>query len=57
MSKLGDVLSKEVYCNLNVSLTGVWGQSLQPPEAMDVWGQSPLAAGRFFVIFGKKKLV
>ena len=34
MSNLGDVLSKLVY--LNVSQTGVWGQSPQPPVAMGV---------------------
>ena len=46
MSKLADVLSKEVYCNSNVSLTkGYWGLGAKPP-----------AAGRFFIVFWKKKL-
>ena len=47
MSKLADVLSKEVYCNSNVSLTGVWGRSPQPPEAIGVWGRSPQPLGDF----------
>ena len=29
MSKLGNVLSKEKYCNSNVLVTGVWGRSPQ----------------------------
>ena len=44
-------LSKEVYSNWNLSQTGVWGRSPQPPDDMEVWGQNPLAAGR---CFGKK---
>ena len=53
MSKLGDVLSKEVHCNFNVSQTGT-----EPPTAVGCMGlgaKSP-AAGQFFVIFWKKKL-
>ena len=45
-SNLGDVLSELVYSN--VSQTGVWGQSPQPPEAMSRWA--------IFVSFWKKKL-
>ena len=45
MSNLGDVLSKLVYSN--VSQTGVWGQSPQPPVAMGGLGAKPPAAGRF----------
>ena len=52
MSSLGDVLSKVVYSN--VSQTGVWGLSPQPPVAMGVWGQRAIF-GRF-VSFWKKKL-
>ena len=44
MSKLEDVLSKEVYRNSNASQTGILGAQLP-------------AAGRFFVIFWKKKAV
>ena len=45
MSNLGDVLRKLVYSN--VSQTGVWGQSPQPPVAMGVWGQRPQLLGDF----------
>ena len=47
MSKLGDVLSKEVYCNSNLLLTGARRRSHQPPEAMWVWGRSPQPLGNF----------
>ena len=40
MSKLEDVLSKKAYCNSNVLLTGVWGQSPQPLEAMRAGGEA-----------------
>ena len=53
MLKLVDVLGKEVYCNSNVSLTGVWGQSPQPPEAIVVWGEAP-SRRAFFCSFLKK---
>ena len=52
MTNLGDVLSKLVYSN--VSQTGVWGQSPQPPMAMGVWGQNPQPLGDFSKFFGKK---
>ena len=40
-------LSKKVHCNLNVSQTGVWGQSPQPPEAMGGLG-APLGDFSYF---------
>ena len=52
MSNLGDVLSKLVYSN--VSQTGVWRRSPQPPVAMGVWGRSHQPLGDFFVRFWKK---
>ena len=45
MSNLEDVLKKLMYSN--VSQTGVWGRSPQPPVAMGVWGQSPQPLGDF----------
>ena len=51
-SNLEDVLSKLVYSN--VSETGVWGQSPQPPVAMGVWGQSPQPLGDFCKFLEKK---
>ena len=51
-SNLGDVLSKLVYSN--VSQTGVWGRSPQPPMAMGVWGQSPQPLGDFCKFLEKK---
>ena len=51
MSKLGNVLSKEVYCNndSNVSQT-------EPPATIGYGGLGAKlpAAGRFFVIFWEK---
>ena len=59
MSNLGDVLRKLVYSN--VSQTGVWRRSPQPPVAMGVWGQSPQPQGDFCKIWKKclfwKKIV
>ena len=49
---LGDVLSKLVYSN--VSQTGVWGRSPQPPVAMGVWEQSPQPLGDFCKFLEKK---
>ena len=56
MSKLAGMLSEEVHCNSNVSLTGVWGGA---PSHWRHWGlkASPPAAGRFFVVFLEKKAV
>ena len=51
MSSLGDVLSKLVYSN--VSQTGVWGRSPQPPEAMGPGGKAP-SRWAIFVSFWKK---
>ena len=45
-------MSKLVYSN--VSETGVWGQSPQPPVAMGVWGQSPQPLGDFCKFLEKK---
>ena len=45
-------VSKLVYSN--VSETGVWGQSPQPPMAMGVWGQSPQPLGDFCKFLEKK---
>ena len=46
MSKLGDVFSKEVYRNLNVSLTGL---GAAPPAARGYGGlgEEPLPLGDF----------
>ena len=55
MSNLEDVLSKLVYSN--VSETGVWGQSPQPPMAMGVWGQSPQPLGDFCKFLEKKAMI
>ena len=52
MSNLGDVLSKLVYSN--VSQTGVWGRSPQPPVAKGVWGRSLQPLGDFRKFLGKK---
>ena len=41
MFELGDVLSKEMYCNSNVLLTGVWGRIFQQLYAMGSWGEAP----------------
>ena len=30
-----------MYCNSNVSQTGIWGRSPQPPEAMGSVGKAP----------------
>ena len=49
-------MSKEVYCNSNVSQMGVWGRSPQPPKDVGVWERSLQLLGDFFVIFRKKKL-
>ena len=48
-------LSKEVYCDSNVSPTGVWGRT---PTAGGYGGlgEIPTADGRLFVIFWIKKL-
>ena len=51
MSNLGNVLRKLVYSN--VSQTGVWGRSPQPPVFMGVWGQSPQPLGDFCKIWKK----
>ena len=51
-SNLGDVLSKLVHSN--VSQTGVWERSPQPPMVMGVWGQSPQPLGDF-CNFSEKK--
>ena len=50
------VSSKEVYCNSNVSQTGVWGRSPQPPEAM---GSGSFALGRWAIFpnFLEKKAI
>ena len=50
MSDLGDVLSKEVYCNSNVSLRGC---GAEPPACggYEGVGVKPPATGEFFVIF------
>ena len=45
MCNFGDVLSKQVYSN--VSQTGVWGRSPQPPVVMGAWGQNPEPLGDF----------
>ena len=50
------MLSKEVFCNSNVLLTGVWGQSPQPREAMGVWGEAP-SRWAIFRNFLEKKAV
>ena len=55
MSNLGDLLSKLVYSN--VSQTGVWGRSPQPPVAMEVWGQSPQPLGDFCKLLEKKAIL
>ena len=55
MSNLGDVLSKLVVSN--VSQTGVWGRSLQPPVATGVWGQSPQPLGDFCTFLDKKAIL
>ena len=47
-------VSKLVYSN--VSETGVWGQSPQPPVAMGVWGQSPQPLGDFYKFLEKKAI-
>ena len=54
MSNLGDVLSKLVYSN--VSQTGGWGRSPQPPVAMGVWKQSPQPLGDFCKFLEKKAI-
>ena len=51
MSNFEDVLSKLVY--LNVSLTGVWGPSPQPPVAM---GYGGFALGELCKFLGKKAI-
>ena len=53
-SNLGDVLSKLVYSN--VSQTGIWGRSPQPPVAMRVWGQNPQPLGDFCKFLEKKAI-
>ena len=45
-------LSKEVYCNSNVSQTGSEG-GLPTARGYGSLGAKPLAAARFFAIFGK----
>ena len=45
MYNLGDVLGKLLHSN--VSQSGVWGRSPQPPVAMGVWGQSLQPLGDF----------
>ena len=55
MSNLGDVLSRLVYSN--VSQTGVWGRSTQPPVAMGVWGQGPQPLGDFYKFLGKNAIL
>ena len=52
--KFEDVLSKEVYCNSNVSLKGVWERSPQPPEAIGAGGEAP-SRWTIFCSFLKKK--
>ena len=41
----------------NVSQTGVWGWSPQPPVAMVVWGQSPQPLGNFCKFLEKKTIL
>ena len=55
MSNLRDVLSKLVYAN--VSQTGVWERSPQPPVAMGVWGQSPQPLSDFCKFLEKKAIL
>ena len=55
MSNLGDVLKKLVYSNL--SQTGVWGRSPQPPVAMGDWGLRPQPLGNFCKFLGKKAIL
>ena len=54
MYKLGDVLSKEVHCNSNVSLTGIWGPN---PSRRRLWrsGGEVLSGRAIFCDFLKKK--
>ena len=54
MSNLGDVLSNLVHSN--VSQTGFWGRSHQPPVALEVWGRSP-RRWAIFVSFWEKKAI
>ena len=49
-------LRKEVYCNSNVSQTGVWGRRVQPPEGVGVWGEAP-SRWTIFRNFLEKKVV
>ena len=42
-------LSKEMYCNSNVSQTGVWRWSPPPPEPMGVWGFGGFALSRWAI--------
>ena len=55
MSNLGDVLKKLVYSN--VSQTGIWGRSPQPPVAMGVWGKSHQPLGDFCKFLEKKAIL
>ena len=51
-SKLGDVASKLVQ--LKHITDRAWGLNPQPPEAMEVWGQSTQPLGDFLLVFEKK---
>ena len=55
MSNLGDVLRKLAYSN--VSQTGVWRWSPQPPVTMGVWGQSLEPLGNFCKFLEKKAIL
>ena len=51
-SELGDELSKLLQLKRNTN--EVWGQSPQPPEAIEIWGAKPLTSAPFLVIFEGK---
>ena len=55
MSNLGEVLSGLVYSN--ISQTGVWGRSPQPPVAMGAWGQSSQSLDDFCKFLKKKAIL
>ena len=55
MSSLGDVMSKLVYSN--VSQTGVWGRSPQPPVAVGVWGLCSQTLGDFCKFLEEKAIL